>query len=246
MRETQARGFRGCWRFDHKLCSPAGPPNSKSVGFFNGFLDVEKDEESEVNIMQHVLTLDAGGRPSRWSSWEDAIGYIVKGLVPWYLGDEVVYQGGTSRLTGMPSEISVPNIIAVSNEVFDDRVTLTNSSLFFRDDYTCCYCNKKFGRMQLTREHIVPVSKGGPNTWMNCATACRRCNGAKSNKSLKDSGFELHYAPYVPSKSETLIIARRNIQADQLQFLCDSVPKNSPFHKRARQPLNGNLETWLG
>lgn len=182
--------------------------------------------------MQHVLTLDQGGRPSRWCSWEDAITYIVKGLVPWHLGDEVVYRGGNSRLTGDVSEIAVPNIIAVQNEVFDDRVALTNPSLFFRDAYTCCYCNQRYHRTELTREHILPVSRGGPNTWMNCVATCKRCNGAKGSRLLQECGFEMHYAPYVPSKSEVLMVACRNIQRDQLQFLWDAVPRNSPFRTK--------------
>ena len=34
----------------------------------------------------------------------------------------------------------------------------------------------------LTREHIVPTSRGGGDTWMNCITACRACNGHKGNR----------------------------------------------------------------
>ncbi|WP_087863839.1 HNH endonuclease [Comamonas thiooxydans] len=188
--------------------------------------------------MQTVLTLDRGGRPSRWASWEDAITYIAKGLVQWHLGDETVYRGGMSRLTGGVSEIAVPNIICVKNEVYDDRVGLTNSSLFFRDGMTCCYCNRPFHRGMLSREHIVPVSGGGPDTFMNCVTCCKPCNNLKGSRSLKDCGFEMHYYPYVPSKTELLLNGTKQMAQDQMKFLWDAIPRNSPMRSRRDHPVH--------
>src|SRR4051812_9041545 len=51
------------------------------------------------------------------------------------------------------------------------RRQVTNTFLFARDGYRCQYCGKHRtalrGREFLTRDHIVPVSKGGGNTWEN-------------------------------------------------------------------------------
>jgi 5-methylcytosine-specific restriction endonuclease McrA len=182
--------------------------------------------------MHQVLTLDQGGRPSRWASWEDALIYKVKGLISWSLGDELPFHGGTSKLTGEDTVVFVPNIIALANEVFDGHISLTNPNLFQRDDFMCCYCGQRFSRGYLTREHIFPVSKGGPNTWMNCATACKACNNLKGDRLLEDIGWKLLYLPYVPSKAEALILAGRNIQADQMDFLRNFLPENSPLIAR--------------
>src|SRR5512143_1440387 len=55
------------------------------------------------------------------------------------------------------------------------RRQVTNTFLFARDGYRCQYCGKHRtllrGREFLTRDHIVPVSKGGDNTWENVVTA---------------------------------------------------------------------------
>ncbi|WP_434715819.1 HNH endonuclease [Paraburkholderia sp. A3RO-2L] len=182
--------------------------------------------------MHQVLTLDQGGRPSRWSSWEEAIVYKVKGLIAWSLGDETPYHGGVSRLTGEDTVVTVPNIIAVANEVFDGRIPLTNHNLFNRDNYICCYCGNQFCRGQLTREHIVPTSRGGANNWMNCATACKTCNNRKSDALLEELGWKLLYVPYVPTRAEALILAGRNIQSDQMQYLRDCLAHNSPLLTR--------------
>ena len=42
--------------------------------------------------------------------------------------------------------------------------------------------NGRFHFDELTREHIRPVSRGGEDTWMNCITACRACNGRKGSR----------------------------------------------------------------
>lgn len=183
-----------------------------------------------------ILALDQTGRPARWASWEDAIVYKVKGLISWHLGEDFVFHGGTSRLTGEQSVITVPSIIAVRNQVYSGRVALTNHNLFARDGQICAYCGNKFLKSQLTREHIVPVSKNGPNTWTNCVTACASCNGAKGHMSLeqaeKELGFKLLYVPYEPNTAEALVMSGRNILFDQMQFLKECLPKHSRLHAR--------------
>jgi 5-methylcytosine-specific restriction endonuclease McrA len=44
----------------------------------------------------------------------------------------------------------------------------------------CAYC----GGASEAADHIVPVSRGGANSWDNLAAACRACNSSKGNKSL--------------------------------------------------------------
>ena len=82
----------------------------------------------------------------------------------------------------------------------------------------------------LTREHIVPTSRGGHDTWMNCITACRACNGHKGNRLPEEAHMSLHYLPYVPSLHEDMILRGRRILADQMEFLLASVPRNSRLH----------------
>ena len=39
------------------------------------------------------------------------------------------------------------------------------------------YCGVRGGgRVELTLDHVMPVSKGGRNTWLNLVTACMQCN----------------------------------------------------------------------
>ena len=94
----------------------------------------------------------------------------------------------------------------------------------------CAYCGRRFPFDLLTREHVRPVSRGGRDTWMNCITACRGCNGRKGNQLPEEVRMSLLYLPYVPNLHEDMILRGRRILADQMEFLLASVPRSSRLH----------------
>lgn len=184
--------------------------------------------------MSLILTLDSSGNPHRWATWQDAVVYKTKGLVSWSTGEvEFVFHGGTSRMTGQTSSITVPSIMAIKNKHYQKHrpPVLTNRNLFRRDLFLCAYCGHTYNEHKLTRDHIQPVSKGGKDTWMNVVTACWGCNNHKDDFLLGDIGLELLYVPYVPSRVENLILQNRKILADQMDFLRGYIPEHSRAHQ---------------
>ena len=158
--------------------------------------------------------------------------YHAKNAVAWTLGEVIAkYRGGIQN-DGTMSYIETPSIIAIKGHGFNPsrqgRVALTNKTLFGRDRHICAYCGEHFPNTgQLSRDHIVPRSKGGVDDWMNVVSACKRCNTRKGSKSLKEAKLELIYVPYVPNHFENLILQNRNILADQMEYLLAGVPKHS-------------------
>jgi len=181
--------------------------------------------------MALILQLDVQGQPNKWITWQDAAVYHSKGLVSWELGTvERVILGGDNRISGKQSKIVTSSIIAVKGEAGKRKhrpPALNNRELFRRDRHLCGYCGNTFGDSKLTRDHIVPRSKGGTDTWMNVITCCAKCNQKKDDKTLEQAGMTLLYAPYVPSRAEHLILANRNILADQMEFLLSFVDEKS-------------------
>ncbi len=182
-----------------------------------------------------VLQLDVSGRPQAWLTPQEATVMYASDAVAWTLGDPfMVMRGGWQRATGCMSRIELHPIIAcrgmIPARAWREEPALSNSKLFVRDRHTCAYCGHMFTERLLTREHIVPTSRGGGHTWMNCITACRSCNGRKGNRLLSEAGMELLYLPYVPSLHEDMILRGRRIVADQMDFLLASVPLHSRLH----------------
>lgn len=179
-----------------------------------------------------VLQLDVSGRPQSWISAKEAAVIYASDGVAWTLGETFrVLLGGMQRRTGLQSRIEVHPIIAVRGAVpsraWRQTPALSNPKLFARDRGVCAYCGGHFHADDLTREHIVPTSRGGLDTWMNCITACRPCNGHKGNRMPEEARMSLLYLPYVPSLHEDMILRGRRIVADQMEFLLASVPRNS-------------------
>jgi len=185
--------------------------------------------------MMDVLQLDVSGRPQAWITAKEAAVIYASDGVAWTLGEAFhVMRGGIQRATGLQSRIEVHSIIAVRGAIpsraWRQTPALSNPKLFVRDRHICAYCGQRYPFDDLTREHIVPTSRGGTDSWMNCITACRSCNGRKGNRMPEEAHMSLLYLPYVPSLHEDMILRGRRILADQMEFLLASVPRNSRLH----------------
>lgn len=189
-------------------------------------------------MRQQILKLDQQGQPNSWISQELAITYHAKGLVAWQLGDtsHTLFRGGENRVTGQMSQLTTAPIIAIKGESVAagkrlSRVpTLTNRELFARDRWTCAYCGKIFSELKLTRDHIIPVSRGGKDVWTNVVTACEHDNHKKDDKLLHEVGMELLYVPYAPNRAEHLILKGRKILPVQAEYLAQFIPEASRAH----------------
>jgi hypothetical protein len=189
----------------------------------------------EKEMQHHILKLDIAGIPERWITAEVAATHYATDNVAWTLGDEIaVLRGGTSRATGRRSILTVHAIIAVRGaskvNLLEVVPSLVNRKLWVRDNYTCAFCGERFPGSALTRDHILPTSRGGRDIWQNVVAACVACNQAKRNRTPEEAGRPLLFAPYVPSRWEDLILSGRRILVDQMEFLAAKLPK----HSRAR------------
>lgn len=200
-------------------------------------------------LHHQILKLDQQGHPNDWISAQEAIIYHAKNLVAWQLGDEAdtVFRGGNNRITGELSQIISAPIIAVKGEsgAMKKRLnripTLTNNELFARDQWTCAYCGGVFAPLKLTRDHIIPVSRGGKDTWMNVVAACEWDNHKKDDSLLEECGMELLFAPYTPNRTEHLILKSRKILSVQAEYLAQFIPKGSRAHSVLGQKVNKSV-----
>ena len=187
-------------------------------------------EVSDVPPM--ILKTDPGGRPIRWVDVRTAAAYLLRQEVAWSsAATAITLRGGFSARTGERSRLDIPSILAVlgARSAFSDHTVprLTNDALFLRDRYLCCYCGHHFAaaRPLLTRDHVLPLSRGGSDSWDNVVTSCRDCNQKKDDRLVEESTLEMRYIPYTPSRAEAMILENRRILADQMDYLMQQVPR---------------------
>ena len=82
------------------------------------------------------------------------------------------------------------------------------------------YCAQTFAERDLTRDHVIPKSRGGRDVWTNVVSACRRCNQRKGNRTPEEASMEILAVPYLPNTAEWLaLINSDRIRGDQVDFL---------------------------
>ena len=102
------------------------------------------------------------------------------------------------------------------------RRQVTNTFLFARDGYRCQYCGKHRSELKarsfLTRDHVIPISRGGENDWANCVTACTSCNNRKADHLPSECGMHLTHPPSEPNHVE-LVWAVRSVTDVQAKYI---------------------------
>ena len=180
---------------------------------------------SDYHGVPKALRLNVAGEPLDWVAWDEAARLYCRTMVVWTQGQVMLHlRGGISRQTQVRSILPIHAIIACKGPIRarDHRQTplLTNRALFTRDDHTCLYCGHIFPSTALTRDHVTPRHLGGRDQWMNCVTACKRCNHRKGGKSLNETNMKLLALPYKPNRAEYLaLINSGRILGEQMQFL---------------------------
>ncbi|WP_209719517.1 HNH endonuclease [Marmoricola sp. OAE513] len=74
----------------------------------------------------------------------------------------------------------------------------TRGGVLRRDRGRCGYC----GGWGKTVDHILPVSRGGPCSWLNTVAACERCNHRKADRTPEEAGMRLRVVPFVPTRAQ--------------------------------------------
>lgn len=185
----------------------------------------------QIDTQVQILRLNIAGHPIEWLTWQEATTLYARDLVVWTLGETVrTITGGTSRITNLTSRISLQSIVACAGDLHHSQMkkpALTNRVLFRRDQNMCMYCGKYYEDRELSRDHVLPSSRGGRDIWTNVVAACKRCNHFKQNRTPEEARMELLALPFEPNPAEYLaLVNSRRIRADQMEFLRAQFSRN--------------------
>lgn len=142
--------------------------------------------------MNRVLVLNQDFSPLMVCSVERAF------LLVFMNKSEMLRSANGYRLRTITTSFPMPSVIRLNRYVHAPYkgVTLTRQNIFKRDNFECQYCGTK---RDLTLDHVLPTSRGGPHSWLNLVTACKRCNTRKGDFTPEEAGMPLRHKPFKPS-----------------------------------------------
>jgi 5-methylcytosine-specific restriction endonuclease McrA len=161
--------------------------------------------------------LNASYEPLAMVSVRRALNLCLKGKAS-VLTEHPVHVIMTSKdMFPVPTQIRLHEM--VKSRATRGPALLTQQNMFARDKYSCLYCGRHRSKLLanefLTRDHVIPQSKGGKDTWINVATACNRCNNKKADMSLAEANMKLLRVPTVPTVYEIKQKARFRKRSDE-------------------------------
>ena len=142
--------------------------------------------------MRRVLVLNQDYSPISVCSAERAF------LLIYLEKAELVHEDESLQMRTVNKSYPTPSVIRLQDYIYIPfkSVMLTRQNVFKRDSHECLYCGSK---KDLTLDHVLPKSRGGKSTWNNLATACKKCNSIKGDKTLEEAEMPLSRKPFKPS-----------------------------------------------
>lgn len=155
------------------------------------------------------LTLNASFEPLTVTSWQRALTLVLSDKA------EIVEEDGP-RVRSESLALPRPAVIRLKRFVrvpLKFRRQVTNTFLFSRDGRRCAYCGRHQSELRtrefLTRDHVMPIARGGRNTWENCVTACISCNNRKGDRTVAEARMRLRIVPSEPHMVHLVWAVRR-------------------------------------
>ncbi|MGB0454151.1 MAG: HNH endonuclease [Bacteriovoracaceae bacterium] len=134
--------------------------------------------------------------PVKIVSWQKAIVLLLTGRA------EVVVEYEDKTIRSVNFDINLPKILRLnSRHRAGKKIKFNRTNVFLRDEHRCQYCHNIFRYDELTIDHVLPVSRGGPTTWQNVVASCARCNTKKGAKTPREAGMKLYKEPKEPNWS---------------------------------------------
>ncbi len=145
------------------------------------------------------LALNASFEPLTMVPMKRALRLVIDGKAEIVEADEGRTVKSERLTVPRPAVIRLMKFIHVPRKF---RRQVTNTFLFARDHYRCQYCGRPSFELKpreaLTRDHLIPLSRGGSNEWTNVVTACSSCNTRKANRLPSEIGMYPLHAPVEP------------------------------------------------
>ncbi|MBC8416702.1 HNH endonuclease [bacterium] len=117
--------------------------------------------------------------------------------------------------------IRVPTVMIAKNfsKMPVKKPKLSKHSIYNRDNSTCQYSGKKITRNSGNIDHVMPISKGGKDTWDNMVFCSRDINLKKMDKTIEEAGLKLIREPKEPQPMPISALIKKAAHCDWKHFI---------------------------
>ncbi len=125
---------------------------------------------------------------------------VKKAIVLLYLGKaELIEAKDGQQVRSVSMRMPFPSIVRLSVfvRVPFKKIILSRKNILRRDGHRCQYCGRS--DIPLTVDHVIPLSRGGEETWENLVCACVKCNNRKGDSTPDEAGMPLRRRPIRPN-----------------------------------------------
>jgi len=170
-----------------------------------------------VFAMDLDWALDENGRPVENKR------PIYANPVPWETWITLPIRKWDPTIRTSKMEIRVPTVVITSK--FDrmprktPKKTPSNQAVQFRDGNRCQYTGRIIEPSEGSVDHVVPLSRGGTDTWDNVVWSAKDINSTKGNKLNSEAGLRLIQSPRPPREVEAWETIRKPMHRDWIPFM---------------------------
>ena len=125
---------------------------------------------------------------------------VKKAIVLLYLGKvELIESHEGKSVRAVSVAMPFPSIVRLSVyvKVPYKKIILSRKNILRRDGHRCQFCGR--GDVSLTVDHVLPVSRGGEDSWENLVAACVHCNNTKGDRTPDEAVMPLRRKPMRPN-----------------------------------------------
>lgn len=141
--------------------------------------------------------------------WEEWIQVPVR---PWDLSIH-----STHMHIRVPTVAITLNYAKVPKKKFKGKPT--KEGLFIRDNATNAYTGEEIEFNQATIDHVIPISRGGTDTYDNTVLTSKEINNIKGSRLNSEAGLTLLVNPHLPKPIEVSHTIRKARHHDWKHFL---------------------------
>jgi 5-methylcytosine-specific restriction endonuclease McrA len=141
-------------------------------------------------LQEPVLVLNSTFEPIHVTAVRRALVLMLKGVAQ-------MEETGPARVHSPREALPVPSVIRLLSyrHIPQQTRALSRKNILLRDRYTCQFCAKQFSSSELTLDHVLPRSRGGPTSWENLVACCYECNNRKGDRTPEEAGIQLERRP---------------------------------------------------